>query len=47
MVRTTKLTNNRYETDRRDVSFEHEYVVAFPKLDSKGIKVKVKGRVDV
>jgi cytochrome P450 len=34
-----------YETDISDVKFKHEFHVAFPKLDSKGIRAVVEGKV--
>ncbi|KAK4505775.1 hypothetical protein PRZ48_003740 [Zasmidium cellare] len=33
-----------YETGYEDVAFLHDYQVATPRLDSKGIRVRVKGR---
>lgn len=32
-----------FETDVSDVEFKHDYQVAYPKLDSKGVRVVVKG----
>ena len=34
-----------WETGDEDVAFKHDYQVATPKLDSKGVRVLVKGRV--
>lgn len=34
-----------YETDARDVSFEHDYQIAMPKIGSKGVRATVKFRV--
>ena len=33
-----------FETDVSDVEFRHDYQVAYPKLDSKGVKAIVKGK---
>ena len=33
-----------FETDERDVKFQHDYQVAHPRLDSKGIRAMVLGR---
>lgn len=33
-----------FETDERDVRFQHDYHVAHPRLDSKGIRATVLGR---
>lgn len=33
-----------FETDERDVQFQHDYHVAHPRLDSKGIRATVLGR---
>lgn len=32
-----------WETDLSDVAWRHDFVMAFPKLDSKGVRVRVKG----
>ena len=34
-----------FETDRSDVDFQHDYHVAYPKLDSKGVRAVVKGKI--
>ncbi|KAJ5193142.1 Cytochrome P450 [Penicillium cf. viridicatum] len=34
-----------YETDARDVSFEHDYQIAMPKIGSEGVRATVKFRV--
>lgn len=34
-----------FETDIGDVEFRHDYQVAFPKLNSKGVRAVVKGKV--
>ncbi|KAL1845514.1 hypothetical protein Plec18167_008569 [Paecilomyces lecythidis] len=44
LVRSFDMT--LYETDARDVSFEHDYQIAMPKLESKGVRATVKLRVD-
>ena len=31
-----------FETDERDVAFEHDYQIAMPKMDSKGVRVVAK-----
>ena len=36
-----------FETDLADVEFRHDYQVAHPKLDSKGVRVTVSGKADV
>ena len=33
-----------FETDESDVKFQHDYQISHPRLDSKGVKVLVKGR---
>lgn len=33
-----------FETDERDVKFQHDYQVAHPRLDSKGVRAMVLGR---
>ena len=33
-----------FETDISDVEFQHDYHVAYPKLDSTGVKVVVRGK---
>jgi hypothetical protein len=33
-----------YQTDVSDVKFKHEFHVAFPKLDSKGVRAIVQGK---
>ncbi|KAJ5226248.1 cytochrome P450 [Penicillium chermesinum] len=40
LVRTFDMT--LYETDARDVSFEHDYQVAMPKMGSKGVRATVR-----
>jgi hypothetical protein len=35
-----------YETDVSDVRFKHEFHVAFPKLESKGVRAVVLRKVD-
>ncbi|KAI0379348.1 cytochrome P450 [Hypomontagnella monticulosa] len=35
-----------FETDDQDVAFLHDYHVATPKLDSKGVRATVKGRTN-
>lgn len=32
-----------YETGIDDVAFKHDYQISFPKLDSQGIRVRVRG----
>jgi len=34
-----------FETDISDVEFQHDYQIGFPKLDSKGIRAVVKGKI--
>lgn len=34
-----------FETDLSDVEFQHDYHVAYPELDSKGIKAVVKRKI--
>ena len=36
-----------FETNLSDVEFRHDYQVAYPKLDSKGVRVVVKGKVEM
>ena len=36
-----------WETDHEDVEFRHDYQVATPKLDSKGVRVMVKGQAEM
>ncbi|GAE00276.1 cytochrome P450 [Paecilomyces variotii No. 5] len=43
LVRSFEMT--LYETDARDVSFEHDYQIAMPKMGSKGVRATVKFRV--
>lgn len=33
-----------FETDISDVEFQHDYQVAYPKLDSKGVRALVRGK---
>ena len=33
-----------FETDLSDVQFKHDFHVAYPKLDSKGVRVMVRGK---
>ncbi|MCJ1313305.1 hypothetical protein MMC25_006982 [Agyrium rufum] len=35
-----------FETDERDVRFQHDYHVAYPRLDSKGVRAVVRGMSD-
>ena len=34
-----------FQTDMADVQFQHDYLVAFPKLNSKGIRAMVHGKM--
>lgn len=43
LVRPFEMT--LYETDARDVSFEHDYQIAMPKMGSKGVRATVEFRV--
>ncbi|KAJ5281486.1 cytochrome P450 [Penicillium angulare] len=43
LVRSFEMT--LYETDARDVSFEHDYQIAMPKMGSQGVRATVKFRV--
>lgn len=42
LVRSFEMT--LYETDARDVSFEHDYQIAMPKMGSKGVRATIKLR---
>ena len=33
-----------FETDERDVKFQHDYQISHPRLDTKGVRVVVEGR---
>ena len=37
-----RFTFELYETDMSDVVLAHDFFIASPKLDSKGVRVKVK-----
>ncbi|KAH7378902.1 cytochrome P450 family protein [Cadophora sp. MPI-SDFR-AT-0126] len=39
----TRFTFDLHETDLSDVQMKHVYLVPYPKWDSKGVRVKVKG----
>ena len=36
-----------FETDISDVEFRHDYHVAYPKLDSKGVRAAVRGKAAI
>lgn len=42
LVRSFEMT--LHETDARDVSFEHDYQIAMPKIGSKGVRITVRFR---
>lgn len=42
LVRSFEMT--LHETDARDVSFEHDYQIAIPRIGSRGVRVNVKFR---
>ena len=35
-----------FETDERDVRFRYDYHVAHPRLDSKGVRARVVGKLE-
>lgn len=40
----TRYDLDLFETDCSDVEFQHDYQVAYPKLDSKGVRALVRGK---
>lgn len=43
----TRYEMELFETDISDVEFQHDYHVAYPKLDSKGVRAIVRGKAIV
>ena len=41
----TRYELKLFETDASDVEFQHDYHVAYPKLDSKGVRATVERKV--
>lgn len=47
ITRIVRYEMELYQTDLSDVTFQHDYQVAYPKLDSKGVQAVVKGKLNI